>query len=122
ANELLLFTALTPQNCLHTVTDLPISSQLLLQYHPHHYFLTPEHFSCSEGPRQTNPAMPPTPGSCYGGNHGGNNPGPMGNTASHLCCSADNEFSHVSAPCCGGDLENEACATDFTARLCLSQP
>lgn len=37
---------------LHLI-DLPITFQLLLQYHPHHYLLTARHFSSSEGPRQT---------------------------------------------------------------------
>ncbi|KFV47478.1 hypothetical protein N328_02770, partial [Gavia stellata] len=105
---------------LHPITDFPITSQLLLQYHPHHYFLTAEHFSSSEGPRQTETQQ------CLptrrGGDHGGNDPGPMGNTAGHFCCGADNEFSHVSAPHCGGDLENEARAADLATWLSVSQP
>lgn len=46
----------------------------------------------------------------------------MGNTAGHFCRSADNEFSHVSAPRCGGDLEDEARAADLAAWLSVSQP
>lgn len=46
----------------------------------------------------------------------------MGNTARHFCCGADNEPSHVSAPRCGGDLENEASAADLTAWVGVSPP
>lgn len=58
----------------------------------------------------------------HGGSHGGYNPGPMGNPAGDFCCSAGDEFADATAPCCSGALEDEASATDLTARLGVSQP
>ncbi|KGL92885.1 hypothetical protein N301_14099, partial [Charadrius vociferus] len=112
---------------LCTLTNLPITSQLLLQYHPHHSFLTAEHFNSSEGAKQpeTQQCLPVGAPPCQdtsGSNHGGNHPGPMGNTAGHFCCSADHEPSDVSAPRCGGGLENEACAADLAAWVGVSPP
>lgn len=60
--------------------------------------------------------------SWHGGSHGGYNPGPMGNPVGDLCCSAGDEFADATAPCCSGALEDEASATDLTARLGVSQP
>ncbi|KFP76941.1 hypothetical protein N311_09720, partial [Apaloderma vittatum] len=109
---------------LSTLSQTFITSQLLLEYHPHHYFLWAEHFSSSESPRQkeTRQCLPVSASACRHINHDGNYPCPVGNTAGHFCCSADNEFPHASAARCGGDLENEACAADLAAWLCVSQP
>lgn len=60
--------------------------------------------------------------SWHGGKGGGNNPGTVANNAGHLCCSADHELPYGPAPCSSGDLEDEACASDLTAWLCVSQP
>lgn len=46
----------------------------------------------------------------------------MANNAGHLCCSADHELPYGPAPCSSGDLEDEACASDLTAWLGVSQP
>lgn len=56
-----------------------------------------------------------------GGNGGRSKPGTMANTAGHLCCSADHELPYGPPPCSSGDVEDEACASDLTAWLSVSQ-